>query len=346
MIEFRTLLCRKGKADGRRPRRSTMAAFLHGLGLRYFVEVARTGSISDASERLHVAVSAISRQIAKLEDELGAPLFERRPRGMALSEAGERLLAFAQRSLLEAEHVTKEIGGLDALHGSLLKIACSEGFTLDFLPGVLASFKALHPGVDFSVWVVTPADATRRVRDGDVDVALTFSLAPEKGVRVEHAERAPVHALVRRDHPLAARDAVSLADVAGYPHVLPEAGTTVRQLIDIACALDGLLLEPELTANNTAVSYRYAQLTGAVMFTGALSLRDRHAADGFAMLPLTNPQLRERSVQVQTMAGRDLPASVRAFLDHLIERIADAPPSAPAAPPTQRATAARGRRVR
>ena len=75
-----------------------MAAFLHGLALRYFVEVARTGSISDASARLHVAVSAISRQIAKLENETGAPLFERRPRGMALSEAGERLLAFAQRS--------------------------------------------------------------------------------------------------------------------------------------------------------------------------------------------------------------------------------------------------------
>lgn len=157
-----------------------MAAFLHGLALRYFVEVARTGSLSDASARLHVAVSAISRQIAKLESELGAPLFERRPRGMALSEAGERLLGFAQRSLLEAEHVMKEIGGLDALHGSLLKIACSEGFAIDFLPGALATFKARHPGVDFSVWVVSPADATRRVREGDADIALTFSLAPER----------------------------------------------------------------------------------------------------------------------------------------------------------------------
>lgn len=54
------------------------------------------------------------------------------------------MLAFAQRSLLEAEHVMKDIGGLDALHGSLLKIACSEGFAIDFLPGVLASFKARH----------------------------------------------------------------------------------------------------------------------------------------------------------------------------------------------------------
>ncbi|MBU9679125.1 LysR family transcriptional regulator [Burkholderia multivorans] len=306
-----------------------MAAFLHGLALRYFVEVARTGSLSDASARLHVAVSAISRQIAKLESELGAPLFERRPRGMALSEAGERLLGFAQRSLLEAEHVMKEIGGLDALHGSLLKIACSEGFAIDFLPGALATFKARHPGVDFSVWVVSPADATRRVREGDADIALTFSLAPEKGVRVEHTERAPIFALLRRDHPLAAREAVSLADVARHPHVLPEAGTTVRQLIDIACALDGLMLEPELTSNNTAAMYRYAQRTGAVMFSGLLSVRDRCDADGFVVVPVTNPQLRERSIQVQTMAGRDLPASVRAFRDHLIDamKAASVPPN-------------------
>lgn len=112
--------------------------------------------------------------------------------------------------------------------------------------------------------------------------------------------------------------------------MLPEAGTTVRQLIDIACALDGLMLEPELTSNNTAAMYRYAQRTGAVMFSGLLSVRDRCDADGFVIVPVTNPQLRERSIQVQTMAGRDLPASVRAFRDHLIDamKAASVPPNA------------------
>jgi DNA-binding transcriptional LysR family regulator len=299
-----------------------MTPTLHGIALRYFVEVARTGSISDASARLHVAVSAISRQIAKLEDDLGAPLFERRPRGMALSEAGGRLLAFAQRSLLEAEHVMKEIGGLNALHGSLIKIASSEGFAADFLPAAMAAFQARFPGVDFTLSVVTPGEATRRVRDGDADLALTFSLAPEKGVKVEHTERAPVLALLRADHPLGSRAKLSLADVQPYPLVLPEPGTTIRQLIDIACALEGLLLEPALTSNNSGAMYRYAQKSGAVMFTGELSVRDRYRADGFVMIALSNPQLRQRNIQVQTMAGRELPASVRAFRDHLIATMA------------------------
>jgi DNA-binding transcriptional LysR family regulator len=298
-----------------------MALSLHGIALRYFVEVARTGSLSDASARLHVAVSAISRQVARLESELGAVLFERRPRGMALSEAGERLLAYAQRSLLEAEHVMKEIGGIETLHGSMIKVASSEGFAADFLPSAMAEFRRPYPGIDFALTVMSPGEATRQVRDGDADLALTFSLAPEKGVKVEHTERAPVLALLRVDHPLAARAKLSLADVQHYPLVLPEPGTTIRQLIDITCALEGIMLEPELTCNNSGAMYRYAQKSGAIMFTGLLSVRDRYADDGFVALPFTHPQLRQRSIQVQTMAGRELPPSVRTFRDHLIAEI-------------------------
>ncbi|WP_233801053.1 LysR family transcriptional regulator [Paraburkholderia sp. HP33-1] len=304
-----------------------MTRSLHGIALRYFVEVARSGSLSDASGRLHVAVSAISRQIARLESELGVTLFERRPRGMALSEAGERLLAYAQRSLLEAEHVMKEIGGLASLHGSRIKIATTEGFAVDFLPTAIADFGSKHPGIEFTLSVMSPGAATRLVRDGDVDIALSFSLAPEKGVKVEHTERAPVFALLRTDHPLAARAKLSLAEVSRYPIVLSEAGTTIRQLIDITCALEGILLEPDLICNHSGSIYRYAQKSGAIMFTGLLSVRDRYAEDGFVVIPLTDPQMRQRSIQVQTMAGRELPPSVRAFRDHLVTRIAGVKPA-------------------
>ncbi|MGF6936870.1 DNA-binding transcriptional LysR family regulator [Paraburkholderia sp. UCT70] len=319
-----------------------MARSLHGIALRYFVEVARSGSLSDASERLHVAVSAISRQIVRLESELGVTLFERRPRGMTLSEAGERLLAYAQRSLLEAEHVMNEISGLASLHGSRIKIATAEGFAVDFLPAAIANFRAEHPGIDFTLTVMSPADATRHVRDGDVDIALSFSLAPEKGVKVEHTERAPVFVLLRSDHPLAARAKLSLAEVSRYPLVLSETGTTIRQLIDITCALEGILLEPDLICNNSGASYRYAQRSGAIMFTGLLSVRDRYADDGFVVIPLTDPQMRQRSIQVQTMAGRELPPSVRTFRDHLIARIADAKPAGAQA---SKVTGGRGKRT-
>ena len=75
--------------------RYTMPISLLSLPLRYFLEVARTGSVNQAAQRLYVAASAVSRQLGKLEDSLGVVLFERQARGMTLTEAGTRLLAHA-----------------------------------------------------------------------------------------------------------------------------------------------------------------------------------------------------------------------------------------------------------
>jgi LysR substrate binding domain len=97
--------------------------------------------------------------------------------------------------------------------------------------------------------------------------------------------------------------------------------------MDITCALEGIPLEPDLTCNHGGAIYRYAQKSGAIMFTGLLSVRDRYAEDGFVIVPLTDPQMRQRSIQVQTMAGRELPPSVDAFRNHLIARIVGAKPA-------------------
>ena len=103
---------------------------MHGIALKYFLEVAQAGSLSGASERLHVAVSAISRQIAKLEEEAGAPLFERAARGMVLSPAGQLLLAHARRTMLEAESVLQEIAAARGMARNEIRVAAVEGVCL------------------------------------------------------------------------------------------------------------------------------------------------------------------------------------------------------------------------
>jgi LysR substrate binding domain. len=74
----------------------------------------------------------------------------------------------------------------------------------------MAAFRHHYPGIDFTLSVMPPGEATRRVRDGDADLALTFSLAPEKGVKVEHTERAPgAGAAARRSSAGRARESVA-----------------------------------------------------------------------------------------------------------------------------------------
>jgi DNA-binding transcriptional LysR family regulator len=302
---------------------------MHGIALRYFLEVARTGSISGASERLHVAISAISRQITKLEDSVGVALFERRPRGMVLSDAGQVLAAYARRTILEADRVLSEIGNQDALTHSMVRIASPEGFSLAFLPMAIASFRECYPGVRFRLQVGSPIEATQRVRDGDTDLALTLSLTPEKNVKVEHSERSPIYALMSADHPLATRSEVTLSDLIPYQLSLQEEGTTNRQLFDICSGAEGLEFEPVFVSNNIAALYLFSKQSGAIMLTGHVAAYHLIASGEFVAVPINNPVFSQRTLQIQSMAGRTLPTAVGLFRDHLIARLRDMKPLRP-----------------
>ncbi|UKY55019.1 LysR family transcriptional regulator [Streptomyces inhibens] len=289
--------------------------------LRYFLEVARTGSINQASAHLHVAASAISRQIARLEHEVGVPLFERRPRGMVLSEAGEMLAAHARRSQLESEQVLADLRGLGTLRHSTVRIASSEGFARGFLPEAVVSFRETHPGVRFHLHVTTPGDATRRVRDGEADLAVTYSLAPEEGIKVEYALRQPILALVPTGHPLAGRTELWISDLLPYPLGLMEQTTTIRQLFDICASLEDLTFQPVFVSNDSGALHAFARLRGGIIMAGQLTVRGSGVGEDVVAIPVRNPELAERSVQIQSMARRVLPVAVQTFLTHLMERM-------------------------
>jgi DNA-binding transcriptional LysR family regulator len=240
---------------------------------------------------------------------------------MVLSEAGRLLAAHARRSLLENERVTGEIRGLTADGRATIRVASSEGVARDFLPQVFARFLDTHPAAHFQLDVMAPSVATQRVREGASDIAVCFSLAPEKDVTVVHSQRAPIFALMRRGHPLAARESVTLADLTAWPLAMSGEGVTIRQLFDIACSLEGLIFEPAFTSNYHAALQSFVQRTDAVTLTGYLTVRGRLESDGLAAIPISNVELHQRTLQVQTMAGRTLPQAVEAFLSLLTRAI-------------------------
>jgi DNA-binding transcriptional LysR family regulator len=297
-----------------------MKLSLHGISLRYFVEVARTGSLADASATLHVASSAISRQIAKLEEELECQLFERLPRGMVLTDGGRKLMAFATRSLLDGEHVANDIRGIALDKTGTVRVACTQGFAYSFMPAVIASFREGHPKVKFQLYVGSPSTVAQRVRDGESDIALSFSLRPASGVHIEYSEPALIYVLLRQDDALAKRRQLSMADLAGREFLLPEQGTTLRELVEIAAELSGLDLDPVLESNNSYSMYAFAKRTGALMFTAMLSVTGRYMEDGFVAVPLKDEVLARREFQIQTMSGRLLPPLVTDFCAHVISQ--------------------------
>ncbi len=287
---------------------------LHGIALRYFLEVARTGSLAASSASLHVAVSAISRQIAKLEDEVGAPLFERMPRGMVLTDSGQLLAEHARRALLDADAVLSEISEAHALGRGIVRVGCTEGFTRHFLPSVFARFHAGHPRARFVLRSGTPAQVEQWVALGELDVGLGFSTTTSVAVHVEFSMSAPVCAMLRPSHPLAKKRSLAFDDLFDYPVAVLERGTTVRQLIDWCCSLRGRHLEPLFTSNNSSAMHQFAAMTGAITLGSAIALQGAEGAPSLMAKRIDEPLLSERYLQVTTMKGRILPAPISQFL--------------------------------
>ncbi|MDR5741154.1 MULTISPECIES: LysR family transcriptional regulator [unclassified Caballeronia] len=275
--------------------------------LYYFSVVAQAGSLSAATEKLGLTVSALSRHIAKLEGDLGVSLFERHARGMVLSHAGRLLLRHAQRTLADAEAVFEEIQGEERRRARTLTIACTEGFAFDFLPVSLAAFCANHADVAIQLEVVQSDRASQMLLSGEASIALAFSFKPEAGVVVEFTQRAPVMALMHRAHPLARRSKIALRDLTAFPVLLQDKGTTNRQLFDIACDVEGIEILPMMTSRYVAALYRFAQaIPEAIMPSGYVSVAKRLAGDELTAIAFDNPLLTQRRLQVMSLAGRQL----------------------------------------
>lgn len=290
---------------------------MHGIALKYFVEVAQAGSLSAASRQLHVAVSAISRQIAALEDEVGAPLFERAARGMVLSEAGQLLLAHARRTLMESAAVLHQIAGLQEAPRDEIRLAASEGAARGFLAEAMAVFHKRRPNTRFRMHVATPDEAMRLTAEGEVDLAISFSVAPGRGVTVLHSWRAPVYAIMAAGHPLAGRASVTLPEIMAYPLALTDGSSTARHLLDRVCALDGLTFEAALFSNYSPALHVFVRHSDAIVFAGYLSVASRLKPDGLVARPVASAELQSRNMQIQIMKGRLLPPHINEFVTHV-----------------------------
>ncbi|CAM3675829.1 LysR family transcriptional regulator [Paracidovorax anthurii] len=301
-----------------------IARQLQDTALRYFLEVVRCGSISEASERLSVAGSAISRQIASLEDMLGCTLFERHARGMVASAAGELLATHALKSAHDAERVVQEIQALQGMRRGRVRIAAAEGFAMEFLPRLISDFNAEHPGVQFHLSVHAPADCTRKVLHSDADIGIVMSRHTEKDIKVEHLQPSPLGAAVRHGHPLTRFRQVSLSQLLAYPIALPETDTTVRQLFDIACSRQRLAVEPVLTSNYIAALFGFLRhRPDGVTVCGQISVRYQVDRGELAFVRLRDKGLDLRNIEVQTLIGRAPSRAAQAFLDYLKARLGE-----------------------
>ncbi|SFD65155.1 LysR family transcriptional regulator [Paracidovorax konjaci] len=298
--------------------------FLHSTPVRYFLEVAGSGSVNQAAARLFVAPSAVSRQIAKLEDSFGTALFERQARGMALTAAGQRLAAHLRHAVLDAEQMLDQVRQLGQETSARVRVCCTEGFAADFMPAFMRDFWRVQPDSRVELMVGAPDAVSQWLLRGEADIGLKYAVAPEPGLRVEHSARAPILAVMAPDHPLAAAERVALAEVARHPLLVGSPGMTSRQLFDLACNAQGLRYHPVFVSNFSSVMLPLLR-SPQILLSGLLTVVHRVREGTVVARPFAEATvLRQRRLQILSLEGRTLSAPLRACVDALERAIAEA----------------------
>lgn len=285
--------------------------------LRYMDEVARTGSIRRAAERLNVTPSALNRRIMDLEDELGAKLLERRPRGVRLTSAGEVFVRYVREQLGDADRMLSQLEDLRGLKRGLVKIACSQALAHDFLPQQIASFRERYPLVSFDVTVADHERGIALLATYDVDLILVFRPPFIASLRPLMTLPQRLVALLPADHPLTARESVRLADFMTTPIALPERSTGGRQMIEEALARAGLRFSIATQANSFELLRSLVAYAGMISFQIQIGALPAAMPAGIVIRPIDPRDLPAADLVLGQLRGRNLPLAAAQFAEHL-----------------------------
>ncbi len=195
--------------------------------LRYLVAAAEQGSFSGAARRLHVAQSAISEQLADLEQEIGVQLFTRSSRKTDLTPAGKLFLKEARRILIDSEDAIEIARRADRGEIGTLNIGFFAGSVGVNFPRLIRSFRKQHPGVRLSLIEMTSTRQWQALVSGEIDIGFTRRVEPEFRTELlsELIHQDPIVAIVPRNHPVAPGP-VNLHDLANDPFVLSSRDTS------------------------------------------------------------------------------------------------------------------------
>jgi DNA-binding transcriptional LysR family regulator len=287
--------------------------------LATFVAVAEEASFTRAADRLHVVQSAVSAGVRKLEKELGSTLFDRSTHSVKLTDAGRVLLPEA-RATLAAAQAAKD--AVDEARGGLrgtvvLGTMQAQGMRAIDLAGMLAAFRAEHPGVEVKLRHAGGSIAmATEVLEGRLDLAFVgLPGDPPPGIELIPITSEPIMLAAPADHPLAKRRSVGLAALTEEPLVDLPAGWGTRMAVDRSFTAAGVTRTITYEVNDTATM---VELIRNKLGVGMLPASFVDTADDIALVPI-----RDHSPQFQTAiaipANRRLSASTRAMLE-TIER--------------------------
>lgn len=289
----------------------------HLTTLRYVDAIARAGSIRKAAEMLALTSTALNRRILAMEDELGVQIFERLPRGVRLSSAGEILIHHIRNQISDMERVKSQIADLSGVRRGTVSIACSQALLPFFLPEQITRYRREHPGVNFRVHLRDRAAAEQALVDHTADLALVFEPIRMAEFHTILSVPQPLYAVMPEDHPLTAGDTIRLKECLQYPVALPTRSYGVRHIIDTALINSNLPFEAVVESDSFEFLRSHAVEEGIISFQIPIGLPQANTVPGVAIRPVDEREVPLGLLYMGQLRDRTLPVAVARFAEQV-----------------------------
>ncbi|MGC6369564.1 LysR family transcriptional regulator [Pseudomonas sp. K2I15] len=294
---------------------------IHAPAIYYFDRVRRCHSIREAARRLNVSSSAVNRQILKLEDEVGAALFERLPGGLRLTAAGEILTRHVSLLLQDVERVRGELDGLDCVQTGHVEIATVEGATVELLPAALKRMRERYPKVTIGVTVQGSQSIPGAVLNGQADLGLAFALPRSSETIQVCVGHFRLGALMAPGHPLAGETSVSYARCCEHGVIQAKSELSVHHLIAPLHKRSAAANKPLLHSNSMELARQLARQQLGIAFQTRIGVEVDLARGELLHIPLSDQGGIFSDLGLYARKDRDLPIAVQAMAHLLSEEI-------------------------
>ncbi|MEH2476348.1 DNA-binding transcriptional LysR family regulator [Nitrobacteraceae bacterium AZCC 2161] len=297
--------------------------------LAYFAAVARLGSVRAAAEILRIAPSALSRQIRRMEDLAGLALFERLPRGVNLTPAGEILFSYVQRWEKDFSGLNDDLRSLAGLRAGTLRLATVEIATYSVVPRAIRALRDVMPGITVNTNVGVTDGVLRDVAEGKAEVGVVINMPKAAGVRSAWGVRTAVGAVVLPDHPLAQQQEARIADCLAYPIIMPDETLMVRSAIRRALERTRRGVRIAGTCNRIASIKGLAKAGVGVAFLVELDVSSEIEAGEFSFIKLKDRDIEAPYISLVVSKHDKLSPAAAKFLDLLKRELTPARDTSP-----------------
>ena len=284
------------------------------IRLRYLYESARLETMRAASDKLDVATSSVSRQIAELENELGIALIEKGRRRIKLTEAGEAACIYYKDRLSQEEAFLSKIEELKSIRTGKILLAVGEAFVTQHFSDMLQEYMQKYTGMKVQVAVANTNAVVELVREDDAHMGLIFDIPRDPKIRARLTLPQPLKVIVNKKHKFSHKKSIKLSELTGESIGLPEESYRIRQLIHIAEQEEGVFLESSMMTNSLALITDFVKSGRGISIMPELVVQQELINGDLIALPTNNKTLNSTKFSLVTRIGRQLPIGAYRFL--------------------------------